>query len=117
MRNCGLILAKGKIFLFSKVSNLALGPTQSVIQWVLGAPSLGVKLLQCEADCLCPSNAEFKNVWSYTSTPLYSLMVCTGTACNIWPILIILALISLGQGALSEICKKFQYEYGPEPVL
>jgi len=94
--NCDLILVRGKILLFSKISKLALGPSQSVIQWVLATPSTGVKLLQCEADCLPPFNGEFKNVWSHSSTPPYYFMVCTGTACNIWPILIIVAISSLG---------------------
>ena len=77
--------------LFSKVPKLVLGPTQSVIQGVVGTPSLGVKILQCEADCLPPFNAELKNVWRYSSTPPYYFTVCTGTTCNILPILIKLA--------------------------
>jgi hypothetical protein len=39
----GSIPNRGKIFLFSTASRLALGPTQTPIQWVLKAPSLGGK--------------------------------------------------------------------------
>jgi hypothetical protein len=50
-----------EIFLFSTVFRLALGPTQLPIQWALGAFSLGVKWLGCEADHSPPSSAEVKN--------------------------------------------------------
>jgi hypothetical protein len=48
----GLIPARGKrkIFLFSKVSRLALVSNQSPIQWVLGAVSQEVKRPGREAD-------------------------------------------------------------------
>jgi len=52
-----------------------LGPTQPPMQWVLGAPSLGVKRPEREAEHSPPSNAEVKNVWSYTSTPPICLHV------------------------------------------
>jgi hypothetical protein len=39
------------------------------MQWVSGALSLGVKPPGREADHSPPSNAEVKNVWSYTSIP------------------------------------------------
>jgi hypothetical protein len=48
------------IFLFTTASRTALGPTQSPIQWVLGALSLGVKRLGSEADHSPPSSAEVK---------------------------------------------------------
>jgi hypothetical protein len=35
---------------------------------------LGVKRSGCDADRSPPSNAEFKNEWSYTSTPPYVLI-------------------------------------------
>jgi hypothetical protein len=57
------------ILLCTTVSRPALGPTQHLIQWVLGAISLGVKRPGSEADHSLPSNAEVKNAWSYTSTP------------------------------------------------
>jgi hypothetical protein len=56
-------------FLFTTSSRPALGPTQPPIQWALGALSLGVKWLECEADHSPLSGAEVKNAWSYTSTP------------------------------------------------
>jgi hypothetical protein len=57
------------IFLFTTASRTTLGPTQHPIQWVPGALSLGVKRPGREADHSPPCSAEFKNVWSYTSTP------------------------------------------------
>jgi hypothetical protein len=51
-----------------------MGPTQPPIQSVLGALSLGVKRPGHVADHTPLSSAEFKNAWSYTSTPQYSLM-------------------------------------------
>jgi len=44
-------------------SSPALWPTQLPIQWVPGAPSLGVKLPEREADHSPPSSAEVKNAW------------------------------------------------------
>jgi hypothetical protein len=58
----------GIIFLFITMSRLVLGPTQSTIQWLSGALSLGVKWLGHEADLSPPSNAKIKNAWSCTST-------------------------------------------------
>jgi hypothetical protein len=57
------------IFLFTTVFRLVLRPTQPPIQWVPGALTLGVKRPGCEADNSPPSSAEFKNAWSYTSSP------------------------------------------------
>jgi hypothetical protein len=48
------------IFLFTTASKTALGPTQSPIQWLPGALSLGVKRVGCEADHSLPSSAEVK---------------------------------------------------------
>jgi hypothetical protein len=48
------------IFLFTAASRMALGPTQSPIQWVAGALSLGVKRPRREADHSPPSRAEVK---------------------------------------------------------
>jgi hypothetical protein len=48
------------IFLFTTASRPALGPTQSPIQWVPRALSLGVKRPRCEADHSPPSSVESK---------------------------------------------------------
>jgi hypothetical protein len=56
------------IFLSTPVSRPALRPTKLPIQWVPGAPSLGVKWLGHEADHSPPSSAKVKNGWGYTST-------------------------------------------------
>jgi hypothetical protein len=56
------------------VSRTALGPTQPPIQWVPGAPSLGVKRPGREADPSPQSSAEVKNAWRYTSTSQYVFM-------------------------------------------
>jgi hypothetical protein len=61
------------IFLFTSASRTALGPTQPPIQWVPGAPFLGVKRPMRETVHSPPSSAEVKNAWSYTSTPLIRL--------------------------------------------
>jgi hypothetical protein len=39
-----------------------------------GALSPGVKRRGCKADYSPPASAEFKKMWIYTSTPLYSFM-------------------------------------------
>jgi hypothetical protein len=62
-------------FLFTTASLSVLGPTQSPIQWVPDAVSLGVKRPGHEADSSPPSGAKFKNAWSYTSTPQYVFIV------------------------------------------
>jgi hypothetical protein len=54
-----------EFFHFTTSSRPALGPTQSPIQWVLGALSTGF-----EADHSPPSRAVVKNGGSYISTPL-----------------------------------------------
>jgi hypothetical protein len=51
---------------------LTLGPTQSPIELLLGL-CLGVKWLGFEVNHLLQSNAEIKNVWSYTSVSLVCL--------------------------------------------
>jgi hypothetical protein len=62
------------IFLFTTASRTALGPTQTPIQWVPGALSLGLKRPGREADHSPPYSAEVKNAWSYTSTRQYVFM-------------------------------------------
>jgi hypothetical protein len=56
------------------VSRQALGPTQPPAQWVPEVLSPGVRWPGREADRLPPSIAQFKNTWSYISTPPYVFM-------------------------------------------
>jgi hypothetical protein len=56
-------------FLSITASRPARGPTQPPNQWLSGALYLGLKQPESEADYSPPSIAEFKNDWSYTSTP------------------------------------------------
>jgi hypothetical protein len=57
----GSIPGRGKIFLLSIASTLALGFTQPPIRWVQLAISQGVKRPELEADHSPPGNAEVKN--------------------------------------------------------
>jgi hypothetical protein len=57
---------------FVTMSKLALRPTQSPNQWVLGALFPRVKQSGHEADHSPPSGAKAKDMCSYTSTPPYS---------------------------------------------
>jgi hypothetical protein len=57
----GSIPSRSKIFLFSIVFRLALGPTQPPAQWERGDFSPDVKRPGREADHLPPSTAEVKN--------------------------------------------------------
>jgi len=63
-----------RICLFTTASRMALGPTQTPIQWVPGSLFLEVKRPGREADRSSPSGAEVKNAWKYTSTPQYVFM-------------------------------------------
>jgi hypothetical protein len=63
------------IFLFTTASSLELGPTQSPFQCAPGDLSLGIKRPGCEADYSALSSADFKNAWSYLSTPQYAFKV------------------------------------------
>jgi len=65
------------MFLISSRCNcllLALWPNQLLIQWVPEALNPRVKLLGHETDHPPPSSAKVKNVWCYTSSPLYIFM-------------------------------------------
>jgi hypothetical protein len=66
----GLIHGRAGIFFFTTIFRLAVGPTQSLIQWVTGAFFLGVKWLGHYGDDSSPSVAEIKNKWRYTSTSI-----------------------------------------------
>jgi hypothetical protein len=61
-----------EIFLFSITSRLSLGPTKSIIQWVSGIFSPGVKQQVHEADYLPPSSAKIKNVAAIPPLPCMS---------------------------------------------
>jgi len=63
-----------EFFLFTIVSKPALGPTESHIQRVTGALSLGLKRPGRGADHWPPSSAEIKNAWIYTSAHQYAFM-------------------------------------------
>jgi hypothetical protein len=54
---------------------IALGPTQTPIQWIPGGLIPGAKRPGRESDYSHLSNAEVKNTWSYTSSPQYVFMV------------------------------------------
>jgi hypothetical protein len=59
------------IFLFTTASRTALAPTQSPIQWVQGAISLGVERSGCKADYSPPSSPEVKEcVELYLPSPI-----------------------------------------------
>jgi hypothetical protein len=60
------------IFFFTTMSRTDLGPTKPTIQQVLGALSLGVKQLRCEADQSPPSSAKVKECMElYLHSPIH----------------------------------------------
>ena len=70
-----------RLFSSPKCRGSLLGPTQTPTQWKLGfqGSSPGAKSLSHGVYHLPPCRAEVKNEWSYTSIPIYTFMVCTGT--------------------------------------
>ena len=72
-----------KLFLFSKPFKLTVGPTHFGFQWVPGVLSLRLKRQGPEADHSPQSRAEAKNEWRYTSTALYTFIVCQGTTVSL----------------------------------
>jgi hypothetical protein len=72
----GQSLSPGRIknFLLS-TSRLALGSTQSPIQWIPGPFSPGIKRPRRETDHSPPGSAEVKKMRVFTSTPSYAFMV------------------------------------------
>jgi hypothetical protein len=52
---------QGLEMFFTTESRPAPGPTQPLIQWAIGVPSVGVKRPGSEADHSPPSHAEVKN--------------------------------------------------------
>jgi hypothetical protein len=69
------------IFLFFKVSRLALGPPTCPFNLYQGLFSPGVKWSECEAYHFPPSIFKVKNDWSYTSTPSYAFIACIKKLC------------------------------------
>jgi len=65
---------EGIFFLFVPAFRPVLRPGQPPIRWIPGALSLGLKRLRGETDHSCPSSAEVKNAWSYTSTTKFVFM-------------------------------------------
>jgi hypothetical protein len=49
LKNCGSITSRGKKFVFSEASRLAVAPTQFRLWWVVGALCLRLKWLVREA--------------------------------------------------------------------
>jgi hypothetical protein len=68
----GLIPGIARFFVFSIASRLAVGPTQSHIQWGLGVTSQGVKRPSREADLSPPSSAKVKNSGALLPLPYTS---------------------------------------------
>jgi len=62
------------IFLFTTASRMALEPSQFPVQLLRWAPNSREKWHAREADHPPPSNAEVRNLWSYTFTSKYILM-------------------------------------------
>jgi hypothetical protein len=56
------------IFLFPRASSLLLRPHPGSYSMGTGTSFAGVKWPGYKTDYLSPSNAETKNIWSYTST-------------------------------------------------
>lgn len=63
------------MYLFSKASELAMGPNQPPIQWTPGPHSLGLKQPGREV----VHSSTVNNVCSYSSTHHNTFMACTGT--------------------------------------
>jgi hypothetical protein len=71
------------IFLFTTTSRPALELIQPLIQWVIGALSLGVKRPGRGADHLPPSSVEVKNVCgAIPPLPQYAPMACCSIIVN-----------------------------------
>jgi hypothetical protein len=72
------------IFLLSRDSIQALGPTKTAIYWVLMALSLEIEWSEHEIEHIPPSSAKVKNEWSYLH--LQSPIQVHGIVLNLhWP--------------------------------
>lgn len=65
------------VCLFFKASRAAV--SQLPVHWILGVLFVEVKRSGREFEHSPPFGGEIKYAWSYTSTPSYTLMACTGT--------------------------------------
>lgn len=65
----------GIVLLAASTSKPDLGPTQRIIQLVLGAISSRIKGSERETDFWSPSSAEAKNTMSFASTPTYAFIM------------------------------------------
>lgn len=74
-RTRGSIL--GSVHTLVGMSRLLLGPGLPPLQRVTGALSPAGKRQEREVDYLCPSAADIKNVWSYTSSSYHYFVVST----------------------------------------
>jgi len=63
------------VFLSSKMSRPLLEPSSPLLQFILGGFFLGDVAAGVYGYYSFPSNASFKNEWSYTFTPLICLCV------------------------------------------
>jgi hypothetical protein len=61
---------RDETLLYSTASRQPLRSTQSPIQWVMKAISMGVKRPECEADHIPPSSATVKNGGAIPTTPV-----------------------------------------------
>lgn len=62
---------RGRKFSLCTTFRSALGPTQPLVQWTLGAPIPEVKRLGLGADQSVPSNVDVKNVGGMHPLPQY----------------------------------------------
>ena len=68
--------ARTRDFLLSKISCLALLPTQPSMQWVQGTLSSGVKWVGYEVDSAPPSSAQIKNELNHTTVLFTRICLC-----------------------------------------
>jgi len=89
-------------FLLSKISCLALMPTQPTMQWLQGTIPSGVKWVVYEVDSAPPSSTQIKNELSHTTAPFICLCL------KILPILTIYTRVhnvnQTGPGAHPAFC-------------